>query len=324
MNRRLATLTAIFVVLLLIYVVRWLAGASTATRRASGFVLETVNPDAIAKIEIIHQKDTVHLVKQGNTWKVQLDSTLYRPASLNRIRNWRKTMEEARYLRISQNPDKFAAFQVTEDQGIRIRYRDAQGHLLADFFVGKMGPDFTTCYVREANGKAVYLAEPGFRSVFPTRRDAWRERRLLPEVKAEDLVYLKLVDHEAGDSLVLVRDTAGWHAQGAEVTDTVAAWRLVRQVALSTAIGFADTVPYDSTGLAQPRKTIVLSNRDGESFRLLIGKPTPNGRGVYAAREGREDVVVLSKYLDRQLSQLPKDIVAPAPKPSQAPSGSSP
>ena len=314
MNRRVATLTAVFVVLLLVYVVRWLAGASSATHKASGFVLETINPDAVAEIVLIHQKDTVHLVKRGQDWLIEVDSATYRPASLNRIQNWRKTMEEARYLRISQNPEKFATFEVTDEKGIRVQYRDAQGRTLAEFYVGKMGPDFTTCYVREAGGKVVYLAEPGFRSVFPTRREAWRERRLLPGVKPEEVVYLKLVDLEAGDTLELVRDTLGWHAQGAEATDTLAAKRLIRQVVFSTAIGFADTIPYDSTGLSQPRKVIQVSTRDGDTYEILIGKPSANGRGVYAARPDRQDVLVLSKYLDDQIANLPKEIrKSPAP-----------
>ncbi len=307
MNRRIVTLAAVFIVLLLVYVVRWLAGSSTS-HRASGFVLENLDPAAVAEIVVTHQQDTLHLVKRQDTWLVEVDSAVYRPASENRIRTWLKTMSEARYLKISQNPEKLDLFQVTDEKGIRVRYLDHRGRVLADFYVGKMGPDFTTSYVRAANENTVYLAEPGFRNVFPTRVEAWRERRLLPGVKPEEVVYLKLVDHEAGDTLVLVRDTLGWHARGAEATDTLAARRLVRHVAMMTAIGFADTVSVEDAGLTAPRRALEVSTREGTVYRIQIGNLTPNGRGVYARREGQEGIVILSKYMDDQLAQLPQKI----------------
>ncbi len=320
MNRRVWTLAAIFVVLLLVYVVRWLA-ASSSSHRASGFVLENIDPAAVTEIIVIHQQDTVHLVKQGQQWLVEVDSAVYRPASENRIRTWLKTMEEARYLKISQNPEKLAIFEVTEDKGIHVQYRDHRGRVLADFFVGKIGPDFTTSYVREAQDNTVYLAEPGYRNVFPTRLEAWRERRLLPGVKPDEVVYLRLENPQ--DTLVLVRDPSGWRAEGAETTDTLAAKRLVRHVAMMTAVAFADTVPPESAGLTPPRRRLEVSTQNGTVYRILIGTPSPDGRGVYALREGQPGIVLISKYMDDQLDQLPQEIRKPSENTSSA-SGTSP
>jgi hypothetical protein len=62
----------------------------------------------------------------------------------------------------------------TNDMGTHVKAYDAAGQILADLYIGKLGPDMVSTYVRREGATEVHLAAGHVGGAFPARPEAWK------------------------------------------------------------------------------------------------------------------------------------------------------
>ncbi len=288
MRKEITVLLTLLLVLVLIYIGRYVAQKG---QKRSGFLLERITPTDVAALTIIEGSDTVRLIQQDGTWRIQLDSVRTGRVNTQMIERWQKTLGETSYELASRNPEKFKTLEVTPDKAVEVIFYGPDRKVLADVLIGKLGPDYNSSYIRVKDANVVYLASANLRSLFPRKTWAWRDRNML-SFDMKDVTGLRVYLSE--DSVIVSRDTL-WRVQGIASPDTLQIRSLLRVLSRLTAIDFADTLTLDQAGLNPPKARVVIELSDGTEKVLKIGDPKEN-RGYYAQVKGDETLYVMSKY----------------------------
>ncbi len=293
MRKEITVLLTILLVLVLIYIGRFVAQKG---QKRSGFILERITPTDVSALTIIEGSDTIRLVRQGDTWRIRLDSVRTGRVNTNMIDRWQRTLSEATYELASRNPEKFKNLEVTADKAVEVLFYGPDQKVLADILIGKLGPDYNSSYVRVKDANVVYLASANLRSLFPRKPWAWRDRNMMSfDVKEATGLRIYLPE----DSVIAYRDSL-WHVKGIESPDTLQIRSLLRILSRLTAIDFADTLTPDQAGLNPPKARVVVELSDGTEKVLKVGNPKEE-RGYYAQVKGDETLYVLSKYTGDQI-----------------------
>jgi len=204
---------------LAIVVVLW--GAATLVSRAGGDSISAggeveaffaaIEPASVTAIRIERPADTIALVAEGGTWRVngfRADS-----GSVARLFEVLTTASVADLA--ATNPSNHERMGVSADSArtLELSVGGAERTLL----FGKEGPRVATIYARLPEQDDVYLVEGGFWSHLNRQLDDWRNRRMLAIDTAQ--VRRIAVDRD-GDRFTLVRaDTAWTFEDGAAARD---------------------------------------------------------------------------------------------------------
>jgi hypothetical protein len=251
-------------------------------------------------IEISGKGKPVQLRKRGDVWVVATEGwheaeAKYPKELLEAVDKFSTTAL------ISTAVDKHATFEV-DSTGTVVRISGGS-KLLADFIVGKAGPDYMSTYVRPSGQNRVYLV-PAYLPSMVNRADTWRKTTIL------DLDQASITGYTAKNSKETVTVEKGadgsWKitepTQGTAKPDIVS--MILRSLAQVRSTGFADTtMTADQTGLAADTASVTVRTTDGSSYTVIIGASNERNQSytkladnptVYLVPRGRWNTVFRS------------------------------
>ncbi|MBP6875882.1 MAG: DUF4340 domain-containing protein [Candidatus Eisenbacteria bacterium] len=288
-------------ILILAIVAVGLVGLALLTRRVehsreqikSGMIFPEARAEKVAAIEMIAKEDTVRLRREMGRWLVATEGD--EPADTAAVRGLLEKLSSFdRKYRVSNNPAMQATFEVDDASGMEARLLDAQGKTLADFRLGKNGPDFRSQYFRPAASSEVYLIPEYLRGSFDVNRATWRERTIF----AFDPVRVQRVFIQGEKESFQIDKTPAGEFVFAGPDSVRAKSNLVQAIARTLSTLRADDFPdsvltAQQAGLAPPRQRVRVDMEDGGSHELRIGRETSGSR-VYVARDQDETLMLLS------------------------------
>lgn len=262
---------------------------------ASGPIFAKARWEDAALIRIHATGDSVVLRKAGTVWQVASEGD--HPADTAAVRGIFEKVRtfDRRYLR-SRNPEEQKTFEVDEESATAVRFADAQGRVLADFRLGKNGPDYRSQYLRPAGSNDVYLIPEYLRSVFDLQRPTWRERAVFA-FDAKKVTRLTFYP-EGAAPVALARGADGaFKVAGPDSFP-------VRQNLVESALrslstlrcdGYPDSLPsLTDAGLMPPKRKVEIELEDGPRHALQLGNENRNAQ-VYASRDDDPTIFLLNQ-----------------------------
>lgn len=218
---------------------------------------------------------------------------------------------------ISRNPEKSGIFEV-DSTGIRVKILAADSTMLASFFIGKTGSDFSTNYVRLEGENEVYVVKGDIKRQFDRAWRGFRQMYIL-KVDKDEIATIEL-KREDGSLRIQAQDDDSWALIAPEegtIKESFAN-RLLNTIANFRADDFAHADTMD-TGLDEPFMEIKVILKDGTEQRVLMGaliapKPEeePSGKR-YAAIEGSRWLYQVGKFRIETLSKPIDEMLEPPP-----------
>jgi len=289
--RTMLALAGLAAALVLIWLVTQRAERARESIR-SGPIFPKAQWSEAAEIRLAAAADTVRLRKENGVWRVG-DA----PADTAAVRGiFEKVRAFDRRTLRSRNPEEQKTFEVDDASGTDVRFQDAQGRVMAEFRLGKNGPDFRSQYLRPAGSNDVYLIPDYLRSVFDAGRPTWRERAIFNFDRAkvarvaffpEGAPPVRLEKNAAGKFKVAGPDSFPIQQNLVESA--------VRSLATLRCDAFPDTIPTPAdAGLAPPKRRVEITLADGASYALNLGREARNAQ-VYAGRDGDPTIFLINQ-----------------------------
>ena len=287
-------LLAVFAVIVLIAVIIEVPLSKRGQKKAakeltlfSGFDAEQAT-----SIEIITSDRQVKLNRDSGAWLVATSENY--PADPKAIETALAKVVALRASHIaSKSAEKHPQFEV-DKSGIEVKVLGAEDNLLAHFFVGKMGPDYMSSYVRKADQDTVFLVGEYLRSIFDKGARGWRDRTIfsfdVPQVKK-----LTLISKEKGEIVIEARDDGGWQIIKPEVAPANKEMinQVLSDVSKLSADDFAEKKDLKEYKLDDPQAKIIADMKDGSTNVLLVGDKSDYRQ--YVKRADKDTVFMLSK-----------------------------
>lgn len=194
---------------------------------------------------------------------------------------------------VSSNPEKQGIFEVNSEKGVEVTIGSGAS-VLAHFFVGKTGSDFTSSYVRAAESDEVYLVRGVNRNLF--NRGQGFVDRTLAKFNPDAVTQISLAAADTG--WVVTKVDSLWNITSPDGTAGEASGAVVMTIArmLSTLIADAviDSVSMEQAGLNDPAMVYSIK-AGGEEYAVRIGRQTDQGQR-YASRPDRNMVFLLGEW----------------------------
>lgn len=250
--------------------------------------------EAATKIDILNKGEDVILVKTDTGWKLE-DATGF-PIDPDMVK---KTLESITEIKkennvASNNPENQNLFEVDPNTGIEVKISDTNSKILANFFVGKTGPDFMSTYLRKVNSDEVLLC-PGYhlRSSFTRTSKNWYDLKVNSFSK-EEIEKIKIVE---GDKILsLKKDQDIWYLT--DPNEALAKKNLADDIANTLArLRGSDLLKADNLEeyeLSPPKKQILISLSDGSEKIITIGKK--NDKNQYHLKAEKNVVYLVPQY----------------------------
>jgi hypothetical protein len=234
-------------------------------------------------IEVHGGRKTVTLHRRGETWLVVNEGN--QPAD---PKIPQQLLDGAGKLStrtlISVSRETHPGFQV-DSTGFTVRITQG-AKSLAEFVVGKPGPDYMSTYVRPTGGDKVYLIPAYLRSVVDRGDETWRNRIVL-EVPQDKIV--SYTTRNSRETVTVEKGKDGEWNITAPVPDKARPdiiEGVLRGLASIRAAGFADsTVTAATCGIDADTTAVVVKIDDGTSFTIRVGE-TNSARQSYTRKEG--------------------------------------
>lgn len=292
MTEKMKKYLALVIILILLVVIAFLLELPRRGAGPASTTLFSIDPAAPASIGISRDASMLTLRKRASGWTVSAGGAEY-PADTLRLASILELMAGMEGDVVSVNPDNHSIFGVAETGGTLVTVWDETDSVLASFILGKPSKDFLSTYLREASSQDVY-AVPGFLSSdFRADADFYRRRSLLNFAEA-DIETLRLIYPEK--SLVFARDTLGGMAleePGDASFNSTRLKQAISSLSRLNATAFADSADEGDAGLQSPRLAVVVTLRNGESFRLNVGDLEE--MSYYVAMEGDPVIYLVNK-----------------------------
>ncbi|MCD6508578.1 DUF4340 domain-containing protein [Candidatus Poribacteria bacterium] len=259
----------------------------------------------VEKVEITENGETVELKREGDEWIVPTAKGY--PADETAVDKMFDEMDEMTTKElISENPDKHPKFKVNED-GIEVKMLGKNDKTLAHFFVGKMGPDFISTYVRRADSKKVYLIPRTLRPVFGKGKTGWCDKEVL-SFNVDDVSEVEIED--SGSSISLKKTDKGWEMTKPEKAeaDKDAVEGILRTLSNFKADDVEIKKSESECGLDVPSSKVMIKLKDGTEKILRFGKEQNSRR--YLKVDGKDQIFVVYKYRVSKIFKKPEDLKA--------------
>jgi hypothetical protein len=289
--KQIVILLGIFVVLFIIWLVFGRESLDQSEPAASLFPdFQSTN---VAKIELTKEEKTTVLKRDGDRWLVETSDNY--PADEKFVEDILSKVSEFRTDNlISDKPEKQSLFEVDNSGGIETKYFDSSNNLLAHFFVGKMGTDYRSGYVRQADSNNVYIMDGNLRSMFGKESGEWRDKTIF-DFTSGNVTKLNIVSESEKIVLQLNAENNEWkliepeEAKGKK--DVVE--RILNTLSSLKANDFSEKKELKEYELDEPKSIISAYLNDGASKTLFIGKEE-NGK-YYVKRADQETVFLVYK-----------------------------
>ena len=274
----------------------------------------------VTSVEIKTKDNKVKLNKENDTWIVATAENY--PADLEAVEDmFSKVKDLKSSLVASRSAEKHSQFEVDES-GVGVAMLGSDESVLAHFFVGKMGPDYLSTYVRKADQDEVLLVSEYLKSVFDKGARGWRDRTIF-DFDSSQVQRLTLVSEEKGEIAIEAREDGSWQMIKPEVAPAVteAVDDILRDLSKLDADDFAEKEevtsgseekqaadPLQEYKLDEPQSKIMVDLKDGSARVLLIGDES--GYRHYVKREEKDTIFLVSKSKIDSIFKDPEELKA--------------
>lgn len=262
--------------------------------------------EAAAKIAMKSTRGEIVLEKKEDAW--QISGTDGFSADPEAVQNALETVAGFKRENIaSKNPEKQDIFEVTPAKGVEVKVFDAAGKTLAQFYIGKTGPDFFSSYLRkEGSDEVIQVA--AVTSTFDKTVESWRDKTIFsfpPDMVTR--LSLKTVQ----DEIVLEKnDKDEWQITKPEPAKAKqeAVNTMVTTLSSLSALGFAEDYDTAKYQIDQPQLTATVILKDQIEQKLHIGKKNEEKAQYYARSEAKKMVFLIGKYQFDTINKTVKDL----------------
>ena len=307
--------------------------------------------DNCSKIVISKGMDTVCLVREGATYKLQLtaapvaapenllgsapsapgvpklvsaDSAALQTA-IDKLKSLKKDI-------LSSNKiEKQSVFQVDSATGTRLEVFNGTGASMGVVYIGKNGPDYSTNFVRAFGSSDIYTVggNPGY--AFFTDKSRWRDKSI---VKFDRSLPVKItMTKKSGDVIVLAKSvdsaTAGtWNMvapQAAVAKADVVNNLLSALSAFNTTEWEESAIPLDSLGFNAPELRMVIELKGGATRELIVGNKNVPRNQFFVKTPDKGEIFRVDAYTIQGIDKSATDFLegaaeaAPLQQPIQMP-----
>jgi|GEM_PF-416423 len=307
----------LFVVLVFLLLIAYLLERPRGTiQPLSLFPDFTIDAASLIHIHNRGNKDEapVTLVKSGQDWKIENEQGF--PADSELVKKALESISELKKANnvVSQNPENQKLYEVDPNQGIEVKVSDAKKKNLANFFVGKTGPDFMSTYIRKADSNEVLLCE-GYhlRSAFSRTAKNWYDLNIC-KFTPEEITKIEIA--EAGRKLTLKKDKENWQLIDPNQQQARAKKNLADDMANTLSrLRAIDLLRAEPDKLAEyqlnpPARQLTVFLTDGTDKKISIGKK--NDQNQYYVKAEKDVIYLVAQYhVDRlnksfeELKELP-------------------
>lgn len=291
---RIFILLGVFVVLVLAALIIEGVGNRGEKRTAKASILfPGFDAEKVASVEIRTQEGEIKLKIENGIWVVATSDNY--PADPKAVEDMLKKVKDMKSSHVaSKSSEKHSQFEVDEKSGVEVKILDTEDKELAHFFVGKMGPDFMSTYVRRIDDDKVLMVGEYLKSVFDKGTRGWRDRTIL-SFDATQVQRLTLVSKEKGEIAVEANAESGWQIVKPEVAPAKkeAVDGIVSGLSNLSADDFAEKKDLREYKLDQPQSKVIVDLKDGTSRVLLIGDKSDYR--YYVKSQEKDDVFLLSE-----------------------------
>ncbi|MBN2543230.1 DUF4340 domain-containing protein [bacterium] len=287
----------IFLLLVGIYVLISLFSKGEKTSTVESDILD-LDSLKVEYIELNTLLEKVVLEKKGDMWMVTEPGEYEANADMV----WKLISETVKGEVddiISENPEKHALFEVDSLNGTRAVIRESGGKS-SEFIVGKMGPNYSTTYIREPGSDAVYLVEGRLSQFYKRNASSWRNKDIV-KVDKNDIAQIVLLQPES--SLKFVRQAVAdtlpsvWIAEDLNTNATITADpqeidRLLNSIANFKTNDFVPVSDTDSVSFdfANPQFRVEVTLNDG-SLIAFSGVPEDEEGNKFVVKRDDKDVL---------------------------------
>jgi len=262
--------------------------------------------DSAAKIAVKSTGKDIVLEKKEDAW--QISGTDGFTADPEAVQNALDTVAGFKRENIaSKNPEKQDIFEVTPARGLEVKVLDAGDKILAHFYIGKIGADFFSNYVRKEGSDEV-LQVAAVTSTFDKTVEGWRDKTIF-KFHADMATRLSL--KTAREEIVLEKNEKDeWHItkpEGVQAKPEMVNTMVTTLSSLS-ALGFAedyDTAKYE---IDNPQLTVTVILKDQIEQKLHIGKKNEEKAQYYAKSEAKKTIFLIGKYQFDTINKTAKDL----------------
>ncbi len=253
----------------------------------------------IARIDLKSKDKEFTFVKKGNKWFLQRKDTIFLPVDSIRIEKALESFEDIEGEVVGTNPKDFELYQVDQEDGINVIAHDNNGNIIVNLFIGKMGPDFSSNYVRAGDRNEVIVVEKYLRGNFPMYKGSWIDKKLT-NFKGEDVVEFY---HEFGEDFTIVKENGKYHYKGDTLKlDSLKVIQYLRMIGNIIAMDITDTLSIRDAGLDSAQGVFKVTTKDGAYHALIFGNISEEGMSWYVTDKNKKYVYALSKtYVENAL-----------------------
>ena len=268
--------------------------------------------DRVSSVEIKTKDKEVRLNKEDGIWIVATADNY--PADQKAVETMLDKVKELRStLTASKSPEKHSQFEVDKDSGVEVAMLGADGEdALARFFVGKIGADYMSTYIRKADQDETLLADGYFRGIFDKGVRGWRDRTIF-DFKTDQVQKLTLAPQGKEEIVIEAKDGGGWQIIKPEIApaENGEVDKILREISKLSADEFVEKKepseqianPLEKYKLADPQSKVAVDLKDGSLRILNIGDES--GQRYYVKREGKDTVFLVSRNkIDRIFKNL--------------------
>ena len=161
-SKSLVILLIILVALAAIYFI-WQNPLAQKSNKILSEQIYSASLDNVQKIEITKAGQVTTLEKQNDKWVVSSQDNAEANASLiESLITGLKDLKTGTV--VSQNQEKLASFNLTEDKATKLKLSDNQNTLL-EILIGKMGPSYSDTYIKKMDSNNVLLVTQNLNSL---------------------------------------------------------------------------------------------------------------------------------------------------------------
>ena len=327
-------LGALIAIILIAVIIEGMGKRGEKKMEEASILFPGFQADRVSSIDIKTKDKKFKLNREGDTWLVATADNY--PADEKAVQAVLDQASEMKSTFVaSKSVDRHSLLEVDEVSGVGVALLGPEnGEVLAHFFVGKMGNDFMSTYVRKADQNDVLLVDGYLRSIFDKGVRGWRDRTIF-NFDTEQVQKLTLISKGRGKIAIDAKEDGEWQIIEPEIApakkDVVDG--IISQISKLSADDFTkkeepaeqtDTEteteppanPLGKYKLDDPQSKAIVDLSDGSAKFLRVGDLS--GQQHYVKREGKDTVFLLSKSKIDSIFKTLEDLKAEPKEPEEA------
>lgn len=288
-------LVTVFLVLLSYLFISHYAQKKEKEERANMKIFENFDENQVSIIKIKNSEKEIVIEKKENRW--QLPAINNYPADQKIISDMIDSVKDLQSSSsVSENPEKQARFNLTENQALSVDFMKDANTNLAGLYIGKKGPSFSSQYIRLKNSNNILLVSKNLENIFDKDIQDFRDKTIM---SFDPALVLQIVLKSENGKITFVKENDTWKSEDIENIDSAKAEDLASLLADLQADGFKtqDNGKNDNTEEGKEKIKIFISLKDNISYTLYIGE---SDKEYFARLEGNNTIFKISSYIVNQ------------------------